>query len=523
MKKKDRLGFCCEIGAPRSVIGQKELRRVMYRLQRHKLPTDQSNHRLRFADTNYQSLRQIELPLATPPGISVVYVTLDIVSADIPALLGLDVLDDESPMVDTVTKPLWKRVITSDEDEPLTYIDLWHVKLTRYDNHVYAAMSFPRNIFFTRTHLSKLHLQFKHPSATSLFNLLRRAHPDNLSSDTLSIVEDIGQRCVPCQKIQKAANRFILSFGAENVRFNERVLTDNMYIYRKPILHIVDEGTKFSAARFLPNSSTGTVWQTFLTCWAAKCTGLRHKIVVGQGSQFGKIFKRVGALRHVEIVETGTESHSSLGLGERYHEPFRTTHRKLSLQFLRVDPEVLLSFSVKAMNDTLGLGGLVSSAFVFGEYSSIQTVSEPLEEKLTVSSRAELAMAALKEMGDITAKQRVQRGLHRNDLAAADRTFAPGDKVLVWRVPTESESVLKYSMPTRNVCTLRRSELFRQNLLTSLKSSPSYLLKISLNCFCGYHGSLPRLHITGGRRNILKEYSRQVFLALLHLKWLRLG
>ncbi len=35
MKKKDLPGFCCEIGAPRSVIGQKELHRAMNRLQRH--------------------------------------------------------------------------------------------------------------------------------------------------------------------------------------------------------------------------------------------------------------------------------------------------------------------------------------------------------------------------------------------------------------------------------------------------------------------------------------------------------
>ncbi len=180
MKKKGRPGFCCDIGAPRSVIEQKELHRVMNRLQRHKFPMQKSNRSFRFADTTYSSLGQIELPLATPPGIPLVYVTLDIVSADIPALLGLEVLDGESLMVGTVTNRLWKRVITSSEIEPLTYVDLWHVPLTRYDGHVYTAMSFPSNVFFTRTKHSKLHRQFMHPSASSLFNLPRRARPEDL-------------------------------------------------------------------------------------------------------------------------------------------------------------------------------------------------------------------------------------------------------------------------------------------------------------------------------------------------------
>lgn len=208
---------------------------------------------------------------------------------------------------------------------------------------------------------------------------------------------------------------------------------DIIYIERKPILHIVDEGTRFSAARFLPNPSTEAVWQTFLTCWASIYTGLPQKILVDQGSQFGKILKTLGALRHIEIEETGTEAHSSLGLGERYHEPVRTTYRKLRLQFPKVDPEVLLRFSVKAMNDTLGPEGLFPSALVFGEYPSIRTVSELLEERPTLSSRAELAIAARKEMAQIMAKQRVQRGLRHNVPAATDRAFAPGDKVLVWR------------------------------------------------------------------------------------------
>ena len=72
-------------------------------------------------------------------------------------------------------------------------------------------------------------------------------------------LEELSKRCDPCQRIQKAPTRFSVTFGAENVRFNERLLMDIMYIDGKPLLHIVDEGTNFSAARFLPDISTKTI------------------------------------------------------------------------------------------------------------------------------------------------------------------------------------------------------------------------------------------------------------------------
>ncbi len=60
----------------------------------------------------------MELPLATPDGISLIYASLDVVSVDVPALLGLGVLDSESLFDDTVTNRLVKRVVTAEADEP---------------------------------------------------------------------------------------------------------------------------------------------------------------------------------------------------------------------------------------------------------------------------------------------------------------------------------------------------------------------------------------------------------------------
>ncbi len=118
-----RPGVCVDIGAPRFVIGREELNRILPQVGRHSIPKSKSKGRYRFPDAVYSSLGTVELPIATPNGIPLIYVGLDIVSADVPALLGLDILGSESLFADTVTNRLVKRVVTSEPDEPFRYVD----------------------------------------------------------------------------------------------------------------------------------------------------------------------------------------------------------------------------------------------------------------------------------------------------------------------------------------------------------------------------------------------------------------
>ena len=56
-------------------------------------------------------------------------------------------------------------------------------------------------------------------------------------------------------------------------------------------------------------------------CWDSVYTGLPKGILVDQGTSFGPLFVNIAALNNVEVWTSGIEAHSSLGLGERYHEP----------------------------------------------------------------------------------------------------------------------------------------------------------------------------------------------------------
>lgn len=327
------------------------------------------------------------------------------------------------------TNTLVKRVVQNGKP-----VDLWNVALTcAASDHVFASLQAPHFTRFTRVQLHKLHRQFFHPSPDKLFNLILKSRPEHATQATRSALEQISARCDPCQRIKHAPLRFRVSFGSGNVRFNERIIIDIMYIDGDPILHIVDEGTHFSAARFLPNARTDTIWSTILSSWSAIYTGMPHRILVDQGSAFGDPFMHLARISGVEVQRTGIEAHSSLNLGERYHEPLRTTYRKLMIAHPGADKHLTLALCVKAMNDTLGPNGVVPSSLVFGEHPQVFTRSETPPPRATLDERAKIATEARQEMERYMARVRTDRALRHAVPPAADQTYEKDDKVLVWR------------------------------------------------------------------------------------------
>lgn len=171
--------------------------------------------------------------------------------------------------------------------------------LVRHDDRVYEAMAFPRSTFYTSAQLSKLHIQFLHPPDDRLYRRLRSARPEDLPSNTFKMLEEVSLQCNPCQRIQRAPTCFQVSLGSENCQFNERIMIDIMYLDNKSVLHIVDEGAKLSAAQLLSEVFTRNIWKTFVSFWVNIYTVLPYKIVVDDGTTFGRMFKTVGALLYV--------------------------------------------------------------------------------------------------------------------------------------------------------------------------------------------------------------------------------
>lgn len=74
-----------------------------------------------------------------------------------------------------------------------------------------------------------------------------------------------------------------------------------MMIDRKKVLYVVDEDTRFSAARFNDEEMTNTVWNTLIECWVVSYTELPNHILIDQGSNLSPSFTHMAHLRRVHV------------------------------------------------------------------------------------------------------------------------------------------------------------------------------------------------------------------------------
>lgn len=216
-----------------------------------------SHDLFRSVDAISDSLGIIVVALFTPQGVHSALVNIDTADADIPAFFGMHLLDKKSCTPCTASNRFPKRVRYVTDNNKTLYLDEWAIFLIcgrKY--HLNAELQFPSTVHFTRSQLAELHRHLFDTSTGKMFNLLKRSKPEDIRRETFKIPQEISQWCNLCQKIQNTLIRYKVTLGAEQVQLNEAIFLDTMIIDRDLVLHIVDDGTKFGAAHFLPDSST---------------------------------------------------------------------------------------------------------------------------------------------------------------------------------------------------------------------------------------------------------------------------
>ena len=69
-----------------------------------------------------------------------------------------------------------------------------------------------------------------------------------------------------------------------------------MTIDKRPVLHVVDEGTHFMTARWLPNMTSSETWKAIRRCWIDVYLGPPDFLRVYQSTNLvSKEFKKNGA------------------------------------------------------------------------------------------------------------------------------------------------------------------------------------------------------------------------------------
>jgi hypothetical protein len=293
----------------------------------------------------------------------------------------------------------------------------------------YLIESFAENpCFLTEVELRRIHRRFGHPSTEKLRRVLERAGHDV----DRAAAEQIRKVCEYCQKHGKSPGRFKFSLH-EDVDFNHTVIIDIMYIDNKPLLHAVDEATRFHAANWLTNLTTEHVWDTLRHMWIDMYLGPPDFIMTDAGTNFtSKKFSHLAGNVGTTVRTVPVEAHWSIGVVERYHGIIRRIYYIIRDELPSLTPQMMLQTAVKAMNDTAGPDGLVPTLLVFGAYPRLVEYDPPAP---SISQRAATLKKAIAEVRQLYAQRQVNDALNtRNGPSTASILDLPiNSEVLVWR------------------------------------------------------------------------------------------
>ena len=364
----------------------------------------------------------------TPLGSLVFHV----VEADTPFLLSLNDLDKTGAYFNNLTNQL----VRKDQSWPVIRkyghpFLIWGKTLSSYCTTIFFnSEDVPLEGQLTEKELRQLHRRFGHPSIDRLTKLLSKS---NHQFDRQAL-EQIHQFCHQCQTHAKPPSRFRFSIK-DDAQFNLSIVIDIMYLGTPttPALHIVDEATRFQAARFLKDVSTAHVWDALRSAWIDTYIGPPDFIIHDAGTQFtSSEFKQNATSMGSTTKCVPIEAHHSIGLVERYHTPLRRAFDIITEELPNTAKQHVLQMAVKTVNDTVGPDGLVLTLLVFGTYPRMTVSDSPSP---TITERGKAIAKAMKHVAELYAKRQVKDALNlRNGPNTSSTLDIPiGGDVLVYR------------------------------------------------------------------------------------------
>lgn len=344
-------------------------------------------------------------------------VTFHIVPANTPFLMCLQDMDRLGVKFDNL-----KNVLTQG-DKITPIVRKW--------GHPWMMLNITNStawMHLTETELRLLHRRFGHPSVQRLHRILQRSGHQT----DISMIEAINKICHQCQMHSKSPGRFKFTVK-DDYDFNYEIIVDVMYLNGKPVLHIVDAATSFQAARFLPDISAKTTWETLKACWIDTYLGPPDYIVHDAGRNFASMeFRQNAKAMTITVKEVPVEAHNSIGKVERYHLPIRRAFEIICDEIPDINEAFALQMAVKAINDTAAPDGIVPTLLVFGAYPRMTDNSPPSP---SIYRRAEAIRKAMTEVRQLYSKRQVQEALRARNGPKTHQTLQLplNSEVRVWR------------------------------------------------------------------------------------------
>jgi hypothetical protein len=242
---------------------------------------------------------------------------------------------------------------------------MWNMQRNT-DVHQFIASKQLYSSLYTEAQLRNIHRKLGHPTVARIMSVLENSsRVENLDSTTRSMLQQIEDACKPCQQVGPKPSRFRFQIRNPDAQFNHAVIRDVMTLEKRPVLHAIDEATRFQAARFLAKISAREVWDSFRMMWADVYCGPPDVLKTDPGRNFTAAeFAAASASHGIVLRVQPVDAHELIGLVERYHHVVREAYRCITLDTPSLSSESRLSMTMRAVNDSSGPDGLIPTLLV---------------------------------------------------------------------------------------------------------------------------------------------------------------
>ncbi len=378
----ETLGYAVvDTGCPHTVSGDswfKSYANSLSRRDRLSITTKRSSKKFRFGDGE---LHQSKYHVIVPIYIGQVrhHLGIDIIGCNVPLLLSRETLQRAKAKLDIgaaeitflgVTIPL---LITStghlclplnrsldvqnDESEKLITRVMFSSPITGINSDI-------------KNKATKLHVQFCHPTAEKLIELIKKAgYCDEKVEDT---IKEVTSQCEVCLRNKKPPLRPAVGLPLAT-EFNQTVALDLKCRGEDGyILHMIDHLTRYSSACLIKNKRKETIVQALLEYWI-RIFGFPKSFLSDNGGEFvNKEMIDFAEKYNIILKTTAAESPWSNGLCERHNGILNNNVNKI-MKSGTYSLETAIHWAVAAKNSLANVYGFSSNTLVFGRNPNFPT------------------------------------------------------------------------------------------------------------------------------------------------------
>ena len=372
--------------------------------------------------------------------------SIDVVNCNIPLLLSRETLKRANAKIDIGRALISFLGVTV----PLTISSTGHMCLSisrSLDTSNKETQSLLKRVLFTspiegigldlKNKVTKLHLQFCHPTADRLIDLIKKA--GTCEQRVFDVIKNVTAHCDVCIRNRRAPLRPAVGLPL-STSFNETVAMDLKARGSDGfILHIIDHLTRYSAACLIKNKRRETIIKAVMDNWI-KIFGSPKYFLTDNGGEFvNQDFIDMAEKFNIILRTTAAESAWSNGLCERHNGILNDNVNKV-LADGDCSLEVAISWAVAAKNALSSVYGFSPNMLVFGRnphfpsaFSNKPPANNPTCLSDYVAENLNAMHQARKAFVQQEAAERLRRALNRKSRTYANVVYNQGDQVYYWR------------------------------------------------------------------------------------------